>query len=187
MNPNDNFISPGSSLPGQGSDKKFFTIIGLVVALVLIVGAGLLLLGGGQSAQDQLNQLSVQLTDLKNLTSESSDNLRQEASLNFNGELQLTLASDQASLSKDLGLGAPDDKTLQAQADTQAAAKLASSATNGSYDQTYKQIVTQKLSAITAQASEIYQSTNSQPIKQSMESVYEHFTELNQRLSDIKL
>ncbi|HET8689895.1 MAG TPA: hypothetical protein VFL81_00425 [Candidatus Saccharimonadales bacterium] len=187
MNPNDNFISPGSSLPGQSSDKKFFLLIGLVVAVVLLIGGGLLLLGGGKSAQDQLNQLSVQLTDLKNLTTDSGDNLRQESTHNFNSELQLTLASDQASLSSDLGLKAPDDKTIQALSDSRAASQLARAKTNGTYDQVYQKIVIQKLSAINAQASEVYRSTNNPQIKQSMESVYEHFTELDQRLSDIKL
>lgn len=187
MNPNPNFIAPGSSLPGQSSDKKFFVLIGLVVAVVLLIGAGLLLLSGGKSTQDQLDQLAVQLADLKSLTADSSDDLRQEATLNFNSELQLTLASDQASLATDIGLNPPTDKTMQTMTDSQATAQLTAAKANASYDQVYQRIVGQKLAAITAQASDVYQSTNNPTIQQSMQSVYDHFTELNQRLSDIKL
>lgn len=187
MNPNPNFIAPGSSLPGQSSDKKFFIIIAVIVAVVLLIGGGLLLAGGGKSTQDQLNQLAIQLTDLKTLTADSGDDLRQEATLNFNSELQLTLASDQASLSSDIGLGTPSDKTMQTMTDGQAAAQLTAAKANASYDQVYQKIVSQKLATITSQASDIYQSSHNPAIRQAMQSVYDHFTELDQRLSDLKL
>ncbi|HET6622512.1 MAG TPA: hypothetical protein VFG56_01110 [Candidatus Saccharimonadales bacterium] len=187
MNPNDNFISPGSSLPGQSSDKKFFLIISLVVAVVLIIGGALLLLGGGPSTKDQLNQLSIQLADLKNLTTESRDNLRAEATINLNSELQLTLTSDQMALSSELGIGAPDEEAMQAATDSQAASQLATAKTDGTYDKTYKKIVTQKLSAIAAQAADVYKSSSNDQVKNSMQSVYDHFTALSQRLSEARL
>jgi type VI protein secretion system component VasK len=76
---------------------------------------------------------------------------------------------------------------MQTMTDSQATAQLTAAKANASYDQVYQRIVGQKLAAITAQASDVYQSTNNPTIQQSMQSVYDHFTELNQRLSDIKL
>lgn len=189
MEPNYNtFVPPGSYQQQAGPNKKLIMlIVGVVVAV--IIGVVLLLASNsGESTMQLTQRLQARLLSVQTMTENSHEHLTDTGLRNLNAETRLVLESDLATLSSDLGLGdsEPSEEIAAQESDQATLDKLEEARLQGAYNEAYRSALATKLEATNALVSEIYDKSNDETVKATMEELFNHYADLQDRAAATK-
>ncbi|HEX4662101.1 MAG TPA: hypothetical protein VH144_00640 [Candidatus Saccharimonadales bacterium] len=162
---------------------------GVIVALILI--AGIVLSTGGDPLQPNLQHLVARYDALSKLTLNAPKLIQNDELNKFNSEANLLFNSDDASFSKLLtdkyGSAELPQDVIDAEATASSDAKLTEASLLGTYDDTYKLLMDQKLVSLQALLDETRANANSSSTLSVIKTARDNSTALRDRLKQVKL
>ncbi len=167
----DKIRSPGPNF------RLIFTVVGVFILIVAVVGIIAQMNSGGSSNHSQ--RLLYRLDALVALTSSASSSLQDDDLSKINAEVALVLTSDAVDVKKVIP-AAKADKTLNdikaEEADKATAETLKTAKLNGIYDTSYRTILKQKIETTYALAGEVSDKSSKTSVKNTLATLREHLS-----------
>jgi hypothetical protein len=186
-NPYEFFMSQPVKTTAQlnnGSNFKHRLLIalsgGVILVLVAVVALNLILSGGNKGAE-AMYQVAATQQDIIELTELGSSNIRDQQLLNLSATINAVANSHsvetKSSISKS-SFSKNSTVKIKALRDTKYKATLEEAKIKGTYDDTYKAILSNRLDLYRTQLQSAYASISGQKLKKQLEKEYSQTNEL---------
>jgi hypothetical protein len=177
---------PSTRKPGVSFSPKMLLFAGIGV-VVMVVSLILITISSSGGLSPQLQRLSVRLTVLQTMVSESKKSVTDPELSKLNSDLSIITAGSIARLQAPLqaaGMEKIGDDIKSAEADTATLAKLADAKLTGLFDRTYARIITLKVDTVLALMNEIYAKTKNNSLREALSSTYKDFSTIRKQLDE---
>lgn len=163
---------------------RLYIIVGVIVAILL--GAGVLLLAiTSGNAKTDLNLLAARENSLLTLATSSQKNIQDPDLATANSNATILLTSDVATILNTTGTGKLDANLIKQEADTNDDA-LKQASLLAKFDSTYRQIVIDKVTALTTQATNLRNQSNGKT-KTALDQVLTNLNSINKQFTQLTL
>ncbi|PLS81108.1 hypothetical protein CYG49_03205 [Candidatus Saccharibacteria bacterium] len=181
------YSAPVAQRPTKLSNKVVLGGIGLL--LLVIFGVMLLAFSGGNNIGDQITRAVFRQQQLITLTDDAKKNIRSAELMRINADANLFLKSDLGTLTSLMASTGvekvPKDIAAQ-EVDTTTKPRLEQALSSSRFDDTYKLVLSQKISSQQALLSEIHPKVGDAQAQRSLSEIYNKLESVQKQLANLK-